>query len=160
MAAGRADIVGGGIRGTTDDVAGDATPTTRFPMRIGARSRLFLRVAFGVRADNAWAEVSDSEVAARFGRFGFRTPLENVARWRIEGPWLWITAIGRRRSIRHGDVSFAGSPRGGLRIDLRTPYRARAFHVPAFYLGVEDLDGLAAALAARGIRGEDARKRS
>ena len=133
--------------------------TTRYPIRIGRRSRGLLRVLFGVTDDRAWAEIRDATVAVRFGRFDLVVPLEDVVRWRIEGPWAWITAIGVRRSLRHGDVSFAGSPRGGVRLDLRHPLPWYAFHVPAVYYGVEDLEGFAAELAARGIPGEDARRR-
>ncbi len=129
----------------------------RFPIRIGARSAGLLRVLFGVTPDRAWATVDDEAVAARFGRFSFRVPLANVERYRIEGPWRWITAIGVRRSVRHGDVSFAGSPHGGVRLDLREPIQWTIFRTPAFYVGADDLDGFAAALAATGIPGEDAR---
>jgi hypothetical protein len=131
----------------------------RFPIRIGARSAGVLRVLFGVTAATAWAAVDAEAVSARFGRFSFSTPLANVAGYRIEGPWRWITAIGVRRSVRHGDVSFAGSPRGGVRIDLREPITWTVFRTPAFYVGADDLEGFAAALAAHGIPGEDARRR-
>ena len=65
----------------------------------------------------------------------------------------WITAIGVRRSVRHGDVSFAGSPHGGVRLDFREPIRWTVFRVPAFYVATDDLEGFAAALAARGHPG-------
>jgi len=117
-------------------------PTSeRFPIRVGRRSRLLLRLAFGVRPDNAWVELGDgrdAEVVVSFGWFGFRTRLDNVAGWRIEGPWLWITAIG-------------------VRMDFRSPVRWSVINVPAIYVSADDLDGLAAALAARGIPGVDAR---
>jgi hypothetical protein len=132
--------------------------TTRYPIRIGARSRLFLRIAFGVTHERAYAEIGDEVVHVRFGRFAFTAPLASVTRWRIEGPWAWITAIGVRMSIRHRDVSFAGSPRGGVRLDFREPIRWGRFGIPAAYYGVEDLEGFAAELAARGIPGEDARR--
>lgn len=131
--------------------------TQRFPIRIGRRSRLLLRLVFGVTADSAWADVGEDLLVARFGRFEFRTELSNIARWRIEGPFRWITAIGVRRSIRHGDVSFAGSPHGGVRMDFHEPVRWTAFDVPAFYVGADDLEAFAAALAGAGIDGEDAR---
>ncbi len=130
---------------------------TRFPIRIGRRSAPLLRLVFGVTADSAWAAVGDGLMTARFGRFEFRVPVANITRWRIEGPWRWITAIGVRRSIRHADFSFAGSPRGGVRMDFATPVRWSGFSVPAFYVGVEDLEAFAAELAALGIPGEDAR---
>jgi hypothetical protein len=129
-----------------------------FPIRIGARSAPLLRIVFGVTPERAWARIANDRVEVRFGRFGIEVPLADVTRWRIEGPWRWITAIGVRRSIRHGDVSFAGSPRGGVRLDLRRPVHWLIFDVPAIYVGVEDLEGFAAALSARGISGEDARR--
>ena len=130
----------------------------RFPIRVGRKSRPLLRL-WGVRPENAWIDLND-ELVASFGMFTLRTPMTNVTSYRIEGPWRWITAIGPRRSIRHGDVTFGGSHHGGVRINFREPVpwiwrlRAPALHVPA-----DDLEGLAAALAARGIPGQDARKR-
>ena len=131
----------------------------RFPIRLGRRSRPLLRL-FGVRSqDDAWVELADDRLHAHFGFAHVRTPLANVTRWRIEGPWRWITAIGIRRSLRGGDLSFAGSPRGGVRLDLREPARYGPFRPRILYLAVDDLDGFAAALAGCGIPGEDARKR-
>jgi len=132
----------------------------RFPIRVGARSATLLRILFGVRAEAAWVEVGaapDGDVVVSFGRWPFRTPLANVTRWRIEGPWKWITAIGIRRSLRHGDVAFDGSPHGGVRMDFREPVRWLVFRVPAIYASADDLEALAAALAARGIAGSDDR---
>ena len=134
-----------------------------FPIRVGARSRLLLRILFGVTQENAWVEVGaapDGEIEVSFGRFHFRTALNNIVRWRIEGPWSWITAIGVRMGIRHRDVSFDGSPHGGVRMDFRTPVHWTIFRVPAIYVSADDLGGLAASLAARGIPGEDARRRA
>jgi len=138
-------------------------PAIRYPIRLGRRSMPLLRL-FGVRGqDDAWAELrpgadGTDELAARFGRFSFATPVANIERWRIEGPWRWFTAIGVRVNWLNRETSFAGSPRGGVRVDFEHPIRWLRVKVPAFYLGVEDLDGLAAALAERGIPGEDARK--
>lgn len=87
-------------------------------------------------------------------------PLADIGGWRIEGPWRWITAIGVRRSLRGGDLSFAGSHRGGVRMDLRRPLRWGFLSVPAVHAGVDDLEGFAAALSERGIPGTDARRRS
>jgi hypothetical protein len=133
--------------------------TQRFPIRLGARSRPLLRL-FGVHGpETAWVDLSEDTLDARFGWSRVSTPLSNVTGWRIEGPWLWITAIGVRRSFRHGDVTFGGSPRGGVRLDFREPVRMGLLRVPAMYVTVDDLEGLAAALAERGITGVDARKR-
>jgi hypothetical protein len=132
----------------------------RFPIRVGRRSRPMLRVLFGVRADDTWIDLGDGPdgtLEVQFGWSHFRTPLANVASWQIEGPWKWITAIGVRRSIRHGDMTFGGSPHGGVRIDFRVPVRWTAFRVPAIYVTADDLEGLAAALTRRGVAGRDVR---
>lgn len=128
----------------------------RFPIFVGRKSRPLLRL-FGVRVDNAYVDLGD-ELDARFGWARVRTPVSNIGSWRIEGPWLWITAIGVRMSIRHRDLTFAGTPRGGVRMDFREPVRAFGIAVPALYVSVEDLEGFAAVLTARGIPGLDARQ--
>lgn len=129
----------------------------RFPIFVGRKSRPLLRL-FGVRGDNAYVDLGD-ELDARFGWARLRTPVSNIASWRIEGPWLWITAIGVRMSIRHRDITFGGTGRGGVRIDFHERPRTVGFNVPALYLTVEDLEGFAAALSARGVPGLDARRR-
>lgn len=132
--------------------------TRRFPIFAGRRSR-FLLFLFGVRAGNAYVDLGDEELDAHFGFFRVRTPVTNLASWRIEGPWLWITAIGVRMSVRHRDLTFGGTNRGGVRVDFREPVVLRGVRIPALYVTVEDLEGLAAALTERGIPGEDVRKR-
>ena len=138
-------------------------PAIRFPIRVGRRSAPLLRVLFGVKANDSWIELGDGpdgQLVVQFGWSHFHTPLINVVRWQIEGPWLWITAIGVRMSIRHHDVTFGGSPHGGVRIDFATPAKFAIFHVPAIYVPADDLEGLAAELARRGIPGRDARRSS
>ena len=134
-------------------------PTRRFPIRLGTRSRPLLCL-FGVGGPgDAWVELGDDDLAARFGWSRATTPVSNIAGWRIEGPWRWITAIGVRRSVRHGDITFGGSHHGGVRLDFVAPVPVGLFRVPALYVTVEDLEGFAAALAERGIPGVDARTR-
>jgi hypothetical protein len=128
----------------------------RFPIRVGRRSWPVLML-FGVRPDNAWVDIDD-DLDVQFGWYHFRTPMANLASWRIEGPFLWITAIGVRMSIRHGDVTFGGSPHGGVRIDFRERVRWGPLRVPAIYVPADDLEGLADELKRRGVNGEDARK--
>ena len=100
-------------------------PATRFPIRVGRKSRLPLRLLFGVQADDTW-----------------------------------ITAIGVRRSFRHRDVTFGGSPHGGVRIDFTIPVRWTILEVPAIYVPADDLDGLAAELERRGVAGRDLSRRA
>jgi hypothetical protein len=129
----------------------------RFPIRLAPRSGLILRL-FGVRSqEDAVVELGDDGLDARFGSARIRTHIGNIASWRIEGPWRWITAIGIRRSIRFGDITFGGDPAGGVRVDFHEPVRYGVFSPPALYVTVADLEGFAAALAERGIPGADAR---
>jgi hypothetical protein len=130
----------------------------RFPIRIGRRSRLLLRLAFGVTPDRAWVEVRDTELEARFGWYRVVTPLDNVVSWRIEGPWRWITAIGVRRGLRRGDLTFGGNHEGGVRLDFSEPVRVGPLRPPTLYVTVADLEGLGEALRRRGIDGSDARR--
>ncbi|SRR6266508_3440497 len=132
-------------------------PIRRFPIRVGRRSRPLL-LLFGVRGGNAYVDL-DGELDARFGFFSVRTPVSNIASWRIEGPWLWITAIGVRASIRHRDLTFGGTNRGGVRIDFKERVRFGFYGIPALYVTVDDLEGLTLALVEHGISGLDARKR-
>jgi hypothetical protein len=129
----------------------------RFPIHLGRRSR-FVLLMFGVRPSNAYVDLGDDELDAHFGFFRFRTPTSNLASWRIEGPWRWITAIGIRFSVRDHDLTFGGTNRGGVRVDFKEAVPVAGIHVPALYLTVDDLEGFAAALAKRGLPGSDARQ--
>ena len=138
--------------------SGAIVPATRFPIRIGRRSR-FVLYLYGVRASNAFVELGD-EFRVSFGLFHVRTPMANLASWRIEGPWLWITAIGVRLSLRHHDLTFAGTGGSGVRVDFKEPVRTKIVRLPAVYVTLEDLDRFVAALTALGVSGQDARKPS
>jgi hypothetical protein len=140
---------------TTTVPTGATRPSRRFPIRLGPRSRPILRL-FGAREETAFVEVGE-ELLARFGWSTLRTPVSNIASWRIEGPWLWLTAIGLRRGIRGGDFTFGGNHRGGVRLDFHEPVPFFAFKPRALYVTVADLEGFAAALAELGIPGRDAR---
>ena len=133
--------------------------TQRFPIRLDPRFRWFLRI-FGVNDANAYVDLGDT-LDARFGWSRISAPVSSIERWSIEGPWLALTAVGVRRGVFKGDITFGGSPLGGVRVDFRNGARPRyfVFRPPALYLTVDDLEGFAAALAVRGIPGEDRRKR-
>ncbi len=114
---------------------------------------------FGVRSDeDAYVDLDPTTFVARFGRFEAATPITNIVSWQIEGPWRWITAIGVRMSVRHRDLTFGGTPRGGVRVDFRERVRVGPARIPALYVTVEDMAGLGAALAALGVPGSDLRK--
>jgi hypothetical protein len=129
-----------------------------FGVRRGLKTQTLLRL-FGVKGvENAFVDVDGVRLTARFGFAQVQVPLSNISGWRIEGPWPWVTAIGIRMSIRHADLSFAGSPRGGVRLDFKEPVPYGPLRpLPALYVGVEDLEGLAAVLSTHGIPVMDAR---
>lgn len=129
----------------------------RFPIFVDPRYRLVLRV-FGVKPANAYVDLGDN-LEAHFGWSHISTPVSNCTHWSIEGPWRAITALGVRSSGLHKDLTFGGTPRGGVRVDFREPVRYWRFRPPTLYLTVEDMEGFAAALTARGIPGEDHRRR-
>jgi hypothetical protein len=130
----------------------------RYPIRIDPRFGWLLRL-WGATPEHSYVDVSD-ELHARFGRIRFRVPISDIVRWRIEGPFRRITALGVRLSIRGGDVTFGGSAHGGVRVDFRESVRWGLLHVPALYVSADDLEGLAAELERRGIPGVDARRDS
>ena len=136
---------------------GSVVTPRRFPIQIGRRSQLVL-LLFGVRPANAYVDLGGDELDAHFGFFRFRTPTSNLASWRIEGPWRWITAIGVRFSLRNHDLTFGGTNRGGVRVDFKEPVSQLGVRVPALYLTVEDNEGFAAALAECGLPGTDTRR--
>jgi hypothetical protein len=114
---------------------------------------------FGVRSvEDAYADLDPTQFLARFGRFEVATPITNIVSWQIEGPWRWITAIGVRMSVRHRDLTFGGTPRGGVRVDFRERVRVGPVRIPALYVTVEDMVGFGAAMAMLGVPGRDLRK--
>lgn len=133
-----------------------SSATQRFPIKVGSKSRPLL-LLFGVRPGNAYVDLN-TDLDAHFGFYRMRTPVANIYRWRLEGPWKWLTAIGVRMGIRHRDLTFGGNHHGGVRLDFREPVRWGPLTIPTFYVTVADMEGLAAALTERGIAGEDARR--
>ena len=142
-----------------NDVSGQTGGAQGFPIEIGRRSRALLRL-FRVTDSNAYVELDGDQLDARFGFGRVRTPIGNVAAWRIEGPWRWITAIGIRRNWLKSDLAFDGVHHGGVKLEFREPARSFGLKVTALYVTVADIDGFVAALRARGIEGTDARRRS
>jgi hypothetical protein len=128
-----------------------------FPIRLERRLWPIL-LLFGVRPGAAFVRLDGDRVVARFGFFRAETPLANIERWDITGPYRWWRAVGVRSSPGMSDLTFGGSAHGGVCLYLRAPMRvARFFRVREFYVTVDDLKGLAQALSARGIPGEDRR---
>ena len=129
-----------------------------FPIRLQPSMRPILFL-FGVRRSRAVVRIEEDRLIAVFGFFRAETTLSNISRWDITGPYRWIRAVGVRRTLGTGDLSFGGSAHGGLRLHFREPIRV-GLSVTDLYLTVDDLEGLGEALTARGIPGEDLRTQS
>ena len=138
--------------------APSADQPLEFPIRIHPNLKPIL-LLFGVHDDGRSKVIlADGEFIATFGRFGARTPLANIESWDITGPYNSLRAVGVRRSIPKPDLSFGGSAHGGLRVHFRERVRAARLMNTELYVTVDDLEGLGAALAARGIPGQDLRR--
>jgi hypothetical protein len=139
--------------------AATAESAIAFPIRIQPNLKPLL-LLFGVSDDGrAVVRLADGSFTATFGRFELRTPLANIERWDISGPYKSWRAFGVRRSMGTHDLSFGGSAHGGLRVHFRQPVRAARLTNTELYVSVDDLEGLAAALTERGIPGQDLRAR-
>ncbi len=111
----------------------------------------------GVRPASAYAELGD-ELRVRFGPWRTRTPVSNIERYDITGPYTWWGAIGPRRSVRNGDFSYGTSTDGGVCLTFHRPVRCWPVHPTQLTVTVDDLEGFAAALRAAGIPGSDRRR--
>jgi hypothetical protein len=130
----------------------------RFGFRITAPARAVL-LPFGVGVKPAEVIVADDGVTVRFGFFGTHVALSDIERFEISGPFWWLRAIAVRHTAFKTDISYCTDGRGAVRLYLKSPRRIHfARHVDQVYLGVEDLEGLAAELRSRGIPGEDKRR--
>jgi len=139
-------------------IAAPAITPARFPIRLERSWRPWLRL-WGVRPENAYIDLGDGRLDARFGWSTLATDLSNIEDYRITGPYRWWSAIGVRRSVRNGDASFCGTARGGVCLRFRDPVPwARIFHPPALTVTPEDLDGFVAALEEHRISGRDERR--
>ena len=129
-----------------------------FPIRLQPNLRPIL-LLFGVRPGNATVRLDGVRLTAQFGRFRAETPVANITRWDITGPYRWWRAVGVRRTLGTHDLSFGGSAHGGLCLHFREAIRVGRLSVTDLYLTVDDLDGLGEALTSLGIDGRDLRTR-
>ena len=135
--------------------------TETFPLRSAMPWRWPLRL-IGVRPGAAQVELTaDGRLVATFGRLQVETPIANVCGYRLTGPYRWWKAIGPRGSLADDGFSFGSSTHGGVCICFRDWVSTRYVgggRLEALTVTVDDVDGLASALEARGISGEDERR--
>ena len=129
-----------------------------FPIRLDWRFRIPL-LLWGVTRRSAWLRLSDDALVVRFGFFSLRSPLANVERWEMSGPYRWWRAIGVRGSLGKAEITFGGSAHGGIALFLRRPIPRWWWirNLSVVYVTLDDVEGLAAELSRRGIGGTDVR---
>lgn len=127
-----------------------STRPWRWPLRL-----------IGVRRGAAQVELTiDGRMVATFGRLTVETPIANICGYRLTGPYRWWKAIGPRGSGADHGFTFGTSTHGGVCLCFRewvASRYVRGGQLEALTVTVEDVDGLARALEARGITGEDQR---
>jgi hypothetical protein len=93
--------------------------TQRFQFEFDPR---YARAArpFGVTPNNAWVEVGDGLLQARYGRWRVRTGLKNVSSAQITGPYRFIKTAGPPRlGVTDLGLTFASNGRRGVLICFR-----------------------------------------
>ena len=135
--------------------------TDTFPLRLPRPWRWVLR-PIGVRPGAAQVELDDDRLVATFGRLRVETLIDNVCAYRLTGPYRWWRAIGPRGSLADRGFTFGSSTHGGVCLCFRAwvPTRyVRGGRMESLTVTVDDVDGLAGALASRGVDGTDERGR-
>jgi hypothetical protein len=107
---------------------------------------------FGVTEDNAWVDVDDDVIDARFGHWGVKTPLSNIKDVAVTGPYRFIKTAGPARlAVTDRGLTFATNGRRGLRVNFHTPVHGLdpfgLISHPELTVTVADVDRLAARLS-------------
>jgi hypothetical protein len=127
--------------------------TQRFDFEFRPGSRALLLV-WGVTAQTAYVDVTDTELRARFGYLSMATPLSNVAGAAETGPYKAYRAIGPRFSLTDKGATYGTFTKG---VCIRFHEKVRALYPiavhPSLTVTVADRAGLVAAI-------EDYEKRS
>ena len=122
-----------------------------FDFDAGAAGRAWLR-AIRVRPDNAWVDVADGTLMARFGHWVVRSPLSNIDGAHVAGPYREFRAIGLRLSLSDHGLTFGTNAHRGVCIHFREPLRSITlipFRHPNLTVTVECAEALVAELRER-----------
>ena len=114
---------------------------------------------FGVLPGNCRVELIGPHLSAHFGPWSVSTPLTNIDRAEVTGPYAWPKVIGPAHlSMADGGLTFASNPDRGVCIRFHRPVRGieptGRWRHPALTVTVEDPDRLAAELRDAGERAE------
>jgi hypothetical protein len=109
---------------------------------------------FGIREADALVTVSDDDLTARFGRWHVRTPLANIVRVDITGPYAYLKTVGPAHlGFTDRGLTFASNGYRGVLLEFAQPIRGidprGLIKHPNLTLTVADYRGLAQLLEER-----------
>lgn len=101
----------------------DSAGTVRFRFEFESRYQRAAR-AFGITPERAWVDVGPDELVARFGRWRVRTPLANIERVELTGPYAFAKTAGPARlGVTDLGLTFATNHRRGVLMTFRRRVR-------------------------------------
>jgi hypothetical protein len=107
-----------------------------------------------VTPERAWVNLRREELEARYGPWRVRTPMSNIARIEVTGPYAFLKTAGPARlGITDRGLTFASNGDRGVCVTFHSPVPGidpfgRIRH-PELTVTVLDVDGLVEALAPR-----------
>jgi hypothetical protein len=107
---------------------------------------------FGLTEENAWVDVDEVDLDARFGRWRVKTPLANVKDVAVTGPYRFFKTAGPARlAVTDRGLTFATNGDRGVRIRFHTPVHGLdpfgLISHPELTVTVADVERLAALLS-------------
>ncbi len=108
---------------------------------------------FGITPERAWVQIDDEQVIANYGRWRLRTPLANISRAAITGPYRFYRTAGPARlGVTDGGLTFASNGERGVLLSFRKRVPAidplGLIRHPELTVTVADVHGLLDALGA------------
>jgi hypothetical protein len=112
---------------------------------------------FGIRPDNVWAEISETELNVRFGLWSLSTPLSNIADVAVTGPYRWWKTAGAARlGVTDRGLTFATNGDRGVLLTFVRPVRGRgpylAVRHPELTVTVTEVDRFVDIIGSRRTR--------
>lgn len=124
----------------------------RFAFRFADAYRQPARL-FGIIPANAWVDIDGDTLRARFGRWRVTTPLANISKVAVTGPYRFLKTAGPARlALTDHGLTFATNGERGVLISFHTPVRGLEptglLRHPELTVTVADVAGLVERLRA------------
>jgi hypothetical protein len=102
---------------------------------------------FGITPGTAWVDVDANTLRARFGRWRVTTPLANISKVAVTGPYRFLKTAGPARlALTDRGLTFATNGERGVLISFHTPVPGLEptglLRHPELTVTVADTDGL------------------